>query len=262
MAPAQPERWLRLPERRRAGEPEPRRSGKGRHSFARSAPRATRSHVGDNSLSSHETSRSSRQRPHQTTRHPSICQLSCREAQNRPARALPAEVSAIDPMVANGTTSSRRATAHRTEHQELQRRARRLASAPCTAQEINEALGRWKTAPSDACAAGREQVRAEPPGERRRAHVPVGRHEQPARLQPSRAELPEPPHPRRARHLFTMHAVRIARRRPPRLAVDLQPRRVDARAVGCPVLWSRILRSKSMATCDLYRVRARACCVD
>mgnify|MGYP004417201503 CR=1 FL=1 len=119
------------------------------------------------------------------------------------------------------TNSSGTGFASRGEHRrpDGHRRHRRLpprdraprrapgSPSPCSAArqraahraEYQRRAGPTGTTPAAACAAGREQVRAEPPGERRRAHVPASRHEQPARLQPSRAELPEPPLPRCAR---------------------------------------------------------------
>ena len=128
-----------------------------------------------------------------------------------------------------GGGEHRRHDGHRRHHRLPPRdRAPRIASgspSPCSAarqRSLHRAgyqrrAGPTETAPAGACAAGREQVRAEPPGERRRAHVPVSRHEQPARLQPSRAKLPEPPLPRRARQLSTTHSVAHAGA-PPRAA--------------------------------------------
>ena len=135
-------------------------------------------------------------------------------------------MSTVDTMVTDGTAGPRRATAHLAEHQGVHRRARRLANALCTAQDINDALGRRK----------RHQQLLAPPAASKWAPSRLVNGD--ARTCPSAATCSppacsraEPSCPsRRFRGArasrFTVHGLpMLARRRPPRLAVDLQPRR-------------------------------------
>ena len=165
-------------------------------------------------------------RLHHATSQPSSCQLPCREARTRPARAFSAEVSTVDTMVTDGTTGCRLATAHLAEHQGVHRRARRLANAACTAQDINDELGRRK----------RHQQVLAPPAASKCAPSRLVNGD--ARTCPS-AATSSPPVCSRAepscpnRRFRGAHASSprrtawpmLARRRAPRLAVDLQPRR-------------------------------------